>query len=233
MCYKHVTPTEFKTPQRKLGVIYAYFHYSTIPLLHYSKKMKKHIIRKKVQTILQNMSPEDIRKKSALISRRLFQTNWWNEAGIILGFCSIEGEVETEEIIKTAIAEAKMVVVPRVQGEDLIFHQIRDLNNEEDFVLSDWGIKEPCDFLPALDPANIPSQTCLIVTPGLAFDKQKNRLGRGGGFYDRFLCQIRACDCLTICAIGVCFSEQLLEHVPVGSHDCPVDGVITEEEIIY
>lgn len=179
------------------------------------------------------MSPEDVRKKSARISRRLFQTDWWNEAEIILAFCSIEGEVDTEEIIKTAIDEAKMVVVPRVQGKDLMFHHIRDLENEEDFSISDWGIKEPCDFLPVLDPSGIPHHTCLIVTPGLAFDEKKQRLGRGGGFYDRFLCQIRACDCLMIHAIGLCFSEQLLEHVPVADHDCPVDGVITEEEVIY
>ena len=195
--------------------------------------MEKAITRKNIQEILQNMSPEDIRKKSALISGRLFQTDWWNEADIVLGFCSIEGEVETEEIIKTAIAEAKMVVVPRVQGKDLIFHQIRDLDNEEDFVMSDWGIKEPCEFLPVLDPSGIPHHTCLLVTPGLAFDKQKQRLGRGGGFYDRFLSQTRQCDRLNIFVVGVCFSEQLLEHIPTGDHDQPVDGVITEEEIIY
>jgi 5-formyltetrahydrofolate cyclo-ligase len=195
--------------------------------------MEKAITRQKIQAILREMSATDIRKKSTLISRRLFQTDWWHEAETILAFCSMEGEVETEEIITAALGETKTVVVPRVDGRDMIFHQIRDLKSEEDFRVSDWGIKEPCDFLPALDPANIPSQTCLIVTPGLAFDKQKNRLGRGGGFYDRFLCQIRACDCLTIFAIGVCFSEQLLKHVPVGDHDCPVDGVITEEEIIY
>jgi 5-formyltetrahydrofolate cyclo-ligase len=195
--------------------------------------MGKPSTRKKIQEILQNMSSEDIQKKSALISRSLFQTEWWNEANIVLGFCSIEGEVETEEIIKTAIAEAKMVVVPRVQGKALIFHQIRDLDNEEDFVLSDWGIKEPCEFLPVLDPSGIPHHTCLIVTPGLAFGRKKHRLGRGGGFYDRFLSQIRQCDRLNIFAIGVCFSEQLLQHIPTGDHDQPVDGVITEEEIIY
>lgn len=195
--------------------------------------MGKSSIRKNIQTILQKITPEDIRKKSALISRNLFQTDWWNEAKIILAFCSMEGEVDTEEIIKTAIGEAKMVVVPRVQGKDLIFHQIRDLESEEDFVVSNWGIKEPCDCLPALDPFGILHQTGLIVTPGLAFDTNKNRLGRGGGFYDRFLCQLRQCDQLDIFAIGVCFSEQLLEYVPVGDHDCPVDGVVTEQEIIY
>ena len=179
------------------------------------------------------MSPEDIQKRSARISERLFQTAWWHNAEIILAFCSMEGEVDTEEIIKTAIAGAKMVVVPRVQGKDLIFHHIRDLEREEDFRISDWGIKEPCDFLPVLDPTGIPHHTCLMVTPGLAFDKQKQRLGRGGGFYDRFFCQIRACECLMMYAIGVCFSEQLLERVPVVAHDCPVDGVITDDEVIY
>ena len=197
------------------------------------QKIQKRTIRENIQTILQNMSPEEIRKKSVLISRRLFQTDLWHAAEIILAFCSMEGEVDTEEIIKTAIVEDKMVVVPRVQGKDLIFHHIRDLEKEEDFKISAWGIKEPCDFLPVLDPSGIPDRACLIVTPGLAFDEKKHRLGRGGGFYDRFFCQIRACDCLMMYAIGVCFSEQLLEYVPVREYDCPVDGVITEEKVIY
>jgi len=200
--------------------------------VRYDFDMEKVITRKKIQEILQKMSPEDIRKKSALISRRLFQTDWWKKADVVLGFCSMEGEVDTEEIIKTAIDESKMVVVPRVQGKDLIFHQIRDLKNEEDFTISAWGIKEPCDFLPVPDLSGISSQTGLIVTPGLAFDKKKHRLGRGGGFYDRFLSQIRQCDRLNIFAIGVCFSEQLLKHIPTKDYDQSVNGVITEKVVI-
>jgi dihydrofolate synthase/folylpolyglutamate synthase len=211
----------------------SFFMVSEIRKFFLNFNMEKAIMRKKIQTILRKLTPEDIRKRSSIISGRLFQTDWWNKAQIILAFCSMEGEVDTREIIQTAIDEAKMVVVPRVQDRDLIFHQIRDLEDDKDFTVSHWGIKEPCDFLPMLNPAEILPQTCLIITPGLAFDKHKHRLGRGGGFYDRFLCRVRQCDSLTIFAIGVCFSEQLLEQVPIGDHDCPVDGVVTEQEIIY
>ena len=61
----------------------------------------------------------------------------------------------------------------------------------------------------------------------------KNRLGRGKGFYDRFFSTLRASDQKNITAVGVCFSEQLIEYVPTGEYDVPVDGVITEQETIH
>jgi len=195
--------------------------------------MEKAVIRKQIQTILQHLSPEDLQKKSALIAERLFQTGWWNEADLILAFCSMANEVDTHEILSVALGEAKTVGVPRVEGNDLIFHHIRSLANEEEFTGGYCGIKEPAPSLPLLDFSSMGSQKCLIITPGLAFDRKKNRLGRGKGFYDRFLAQVRKYHGLRIFTVGVCFAEQLLEYVPVGDHDHPVDGVITEQEVIY
>ena len=193
--------------------------------------MEKVIIRKKVRKILEKISQEDIRKKSLIISKRLFQTAWWNGAEIILAFCSMQKEVRTDEIINTAISETKTVGVPRMEGNELVFYRIRTL--EEKFILNDFGIKEPDPSWPVLDPSIMDSQKLLIIAPGMAFDRRKNRLGRGKGFYDRFLLKVRKCHDLNISTVGVCFSEQLFEQIPVADHDQPVDGVITEKAIIY
>jgi 5-formyltetrahydrofolate cyclo-ligase len=192
--------------------------------------MKKQIVRKHIQDILQTIQPEERRVKSESITEKLFRTAWWHEAEIILAFCSMQEEVETEEIINAALETTKIVGVPRMQGDDLVFHRIRDL--EEDFCLNCFGIKEPDVSWPVLDLSQLPSRKFLIVTPGLAFDRKKHRLGRGKGFYDRLLLNLRTCHEQHISAVGVCFSEQLLEHVPARAHDQPVDAVITEEEII-
>ena len=176
------------------------------------------------------MLAEAIKAKSVRISEKLFQTSWWNEAEIILAFCSMKGEVNTGEIINTALGQMKEVGVPRMQGNELVFHRIHTL--EEKFSLNYFGIKEPDPSCPVLAPGTLLTRKSLIVTPGLAFDREKHRLGRGKGYYDRFLSQVRTCNGQNVSAVGVCFSEQLLEQVPVRNHDVPVDAIITETEII-
>ncbi len=70
-----------------------------------------------------------------------------------------------------------------------------------------------------------------MTAPGLAFDRHGNRLGRGKGYYDRFLTRARA-DWPGLVALGICFSGQLVDAVPYGSRDRPVDGVVTEETVV-
>ena len=193
--------------------------------------MEKVIVRKHIRRILQQMTPENIREKSYFISERLFQTSWWREAHSILAFCSMAEEVDTSSIIQTALNDMKQIGVPRIVEDELVFHCIRTL--EEKFSVNEFGIKEPEPSWPILNIAEMNSQNCLILVPGLAFDRKKNRLGRGKGFYDRFLAQVRSCRSVKSVAVGMCFSEQLLENVPVSEHDQSVDGVITEIERIY
>ena len=69
----------------------------------------------------------------------------------------------------------------------------------------------------------------MVVTPGLGFDRNGNRLGRGGGYYDRFFAhgRLKACKC------GFAFAEQLIDSVPVTDHDQPMDMLITDAEILH
>jgi 5-formyltetrahydrofolate cyclo-ligase len=73
-----------------------------------------------------------------------------------------------------------------------------------------------------------PSWPDVVVVPGLAFTATGDRLGQGGGWYDRFLSQIRA-DCTTI---GVCFAEQVVEALPVEAHDVTMDHVVTDHGVL-
>ena len=69
----------------------------------------------------------------------------------------------------------------------------------------------------------------MVVTPGLAFDRKGNRLGRGGSYYDRFFAHEK----LVAHKCGFGFAEQLLDSVPTANHDEQIDSLVTDEEVIY
>ena len=72
-----------------------------------------------------------------------------------------------------------------------------------------------------------PCELDLVIVPGVAFDRKKNRLGRGKGYYDRFLEQAKNAK-----TIGICKSDRLFDHVPTDAHDRKMDALITETEIL-
>ena len=123
-------------------------------------------------------------------------------------------EVGTDAIIEELLAQGKRVYLPRVEGDAIRFYRIRSLSGLK---LSAFGIREPQPIEP-IDP----KEAEVIVCPGLAFDKAGNRLGYGGGYYDRYL---KDCPAKRI---GVCFKEQLFETIPHKENDVPMDAVITD-----
>ena len=86
-----------------------------------------------------------------------------------------------------------------------------------------WGIREPLAQAPAVDPD-------IVLTPLLAFDRARHRLGYGGGYYDLTIAQLRGRK--TIVAVGLAFAVQEVFTVPVTPRDAPLDLVLTEREVI-
>lgn len=192
--------------------------------------MKKSELRKRLRAFLATLSPQEIQQKSRQISICLYASDWWQRAEIVFAFCSMPGEVEMNGLIQTALEQGKQVGIPRIAGDDLIFHQL--VRIDEEFVTHSYGIREPAATWPVMYPSEMRGHALLIITPGLAYDRQKYRLGRGKGFYDRFFAHLKTCSSLNAFRVGLCFSEQLLDNVPVGAHDLPVDAVITEQEML-
>ena len=95
------------------------------------------------------------------------------------------------------------------------------------FNLSPFGIREPPPESPVLRLDEISDCSVMVIVPGVAFDRGKSRLGRGGGYYDRFLRRLESKSRVQY-LLGVCFYEQLVPEVPWGSHDIPVNGVVTD-----
>src|SRR5439155_13608401 len=127
-------------------------------------------------------------------------------------------EADPSAALGTLLARGVRVLFPRVVGPDLEFAA----GDPAELRPGHRGIPEPLGG--AVDPAEID----LIVVPGLAFDRGGARLGRGGGHYDRTLARLPA----RVVRVGFCFDFQVVDRVPRGPLDQPVDLVVTDRRVI-
>lgn len=169
---------------------------------------------------------EERREKSAEITKRILAQAEYQNADNILLFASYKSEVDTLELLHHALAEGKAVYFPKVQGSEMEFYRIF---SEEDLREGYRGIREPeagenLRYIPT------PGEKSLVLVPGVVFDLEGNRIGYGGGYYDRFLGNLGSRK-VTVCKMAAAFECQLLkkEHLEAEPFDVPIDIIITEE----
>lgn len=162
------------------------------------------------------------RRASEEIMRRVLQLPECAAAGVVMAFLPLPDELDTRPLLAQLIRMGKEVCVPHtlVKERQMVPARLRDIAALKS---GEYDIPEPV-ALERCEPATID----LMIVPGRAFDKEGNRLGRGGGFYDRFLVQ----DAPRAVRCGVCFSCQLIESVPHTDTDIPMEIIVTEAEMI-
>ena len=138
----------------------------------------------------------------------------FRQAQVVMMYCSLSDEVCTHQFIEKWSAE-KTILLPVVKGKEL---ELRTFVSFDLMETSTFQIEVPQSDV-FLDFSKID----LIVVPGVAFTPQGFRLGRGGGYYDRFLSRT---DIMHVPKIGICYPCQLIQQLPVESHDVPMDDVI-------
>ena len=138
----------------------------------------------------------------------------WRSAETVCAFAPLPGEID---VLRDWPA-AKRLALPRVNGETLAFHWI---DSAEDLVAGPFGTREPASGRPLAG-----TTFDLILVPGLAFDSMGGRLGRGLGFYDRFL------ETATGRFVGVCHPWQIVDAVPREDHDVRMDFLLTPDGIV-
>ncbi|MEI6876592.1 MAG: 5-formyltetrahydrofolate cyclo-ligase, partial [Spirochaetota bacterium] len=124
-------------------------------------------------------------------------------------------------------AVGKVVAVPRIEGDDIDFLLLP--SSPGNLPQDRWNIPVPDPTWPKLVPLR--AGRILVVSPGLAFDREGNRLGRGKGFYDRFLIHLRQ-EAHDVVVVGIGLSEQLLPSLPHEAYDQSLDALVTENETI-
>lgn len=180
----------------------------------------KQELRKRVLDLINNHKEEDALRKSRVICDKLLLLPVFQQAKVILFYCSFKGEVNTFPMMEKAIELKKQVAVPVVQKENKQIAAML-IESTKELVAGSYGIPEP-----RLDAAKVlvPKDLDLVITPGVAFDRANNRLGRGAGYYDRFLAGLPS----TIPTVGLAYDFQLVQSLPgLEPHDRPVTMVLT------
>ncbi|NMB10742.1 MAG: 5-formyltetrahydrofolate cyclo-ligase [Firmicutes bacterium] len=182
----------------------------------------KQTIRREVLQARDNLTTDQRRQLSMNIRKSFFELPMVARAQWIMLFLAFGSEVDTWLLLDEAVALGKQVVAPVClpTTKGLALYPIR---NREEAEPGHWGIYEPRQVGKPISPNSLD----VVVVPGVAFDPDGNRIGYGGGYYDRFLIQVpRAW------RIGVCYDLQLIKEVPRADHDVPVDAVVTEAKTI-
>jgi 5-formyltetrahydrofolate cyclo-ligase len=182
-------------------------------------------IRADMKAFLAGLSPADRHARSLAACQQLAGTREFKNAQMIMIYLSMPTELETSTLAVRAWQEGKSVAVPRVDWNGLRMEPVEIRSLDVGMRTTGPGVPEP------IEGTVVPLQMIdLIVAPGQAFDHQGRRVGRGRGFYDRFLAQkdIQAVRC------GLCFHEQVLSiPIPSEPHDMLMNLVITDREVIH
>jgi len=181
--------------------------------------MDKASLRKDILSIRDRipLAVKEIKDKS--IEAHLFNLNEFNSAKTISFFASFRSEVDTLGMIKKSLDAGITVVLPRVEGRELVLYQIKGLH---ELVPVHMGIPEP-SVLTDDRKINVNDVDAIII-PGAAFDETGNRIGYGGGFYDRMLAQLQK----PVPIIAPTYEEQVIKSVPTDPHDRKVNIIVTD-----
>ena len=175
--------------------------------------MDKTLLRRQIREKKRAMTAEQICSASEKLGQMLVQTEQYCRAKTVYGYLPYNQEVRTVPMLQRALEDGKRVAVPKVYGDEMRFIYLEDLTQVEK---SDMGIPEPVADGPVADDPE-----ALVLMPGLAFDKEGNRIGYGGGFYDKFLEKEPNHP-----TVALCYAFQMVEQLQTQEHDIPVDLVL-------
>lgn len=181
--------------------------------------MDKSEIRRLMRQRKKELDTGEKLRRSESVMRRLEQMPQFAESRVVLLYWSMDDEVQTHALVERTWRD-RTVLLPCVDGDDL---RLRQYTGPKCLVAGEqFGIGEPTG----------PEWTDLeaigfIAVPGVAFDRECNRMGRGRGFYDRLLKSVP-----NAYKVGVAYDFQVMEHIPVEAHDVPMDSIVSESEIL-
>ncbi len=179
--------------------------------------MNKADIRKQMKKERGQLTFTRILMYSGCITDRLLKEPEYREASVILSYMSVSSEVNTHFLMEQAWKDGKSVAVPKCYPDGIMeFYKIASF---EDVKPGKFGIPEP----DPVNPVDYDKETCLLLLPCVAFDECGNRVGYGGGYYDRFAEKHDE-----MYRIMLAYDFQRVERVETGEYDIPADVVLTE-----
>ena len=174
-------------------------------------------LRQRLRERLKGISLVEKATGSAHLCGLLREQSLWKQARCVLFYAALSDEVDVWPLLEVAIAEGKIVALPRYRSEQACYGAARLQNPGSDTKTGEFGIREPtaeCTGVPL-------NQLDLILVPGVGFDLSGRRLGRGKGYYDRLLTGVRGAKC------GLAFEKQIVMAIPAEPHDITLDYIVT------
>ncbi len=172
------------------------------------------MLRREVRAKLELLDVDDKSVRSAAICVEVKKHLTVSNARVVALFSPLGNEIDVWPLVES-LSGAVSVVLPRVEGDVMNFY----CYNKNSMAIGSFGINEPQDGF-----AVAPYEIDAVIVPGLAFTKSGARMGRGKGYYDKYMSQSD----FSALKIGVCYSEQLVPEIPLESHDVMMDVVIYE-----
>jgi len=173
--------------------------------------------KRELRKMLRQQPPIDTAAEASSVIRSLLKDDHVRQAHTLLLYSALPDELPLQPLIDQLASEGRTILLPRVVSDtDMELHRYTGTN---DLQRGAYGILEPIgELFTAYDTIDV------VIVPGMAFDRQGHRLGRGKGYYDRFLPQLT-----NAYKIGVCPSTRLIDQVPTAPHDALMDRVVTLE----
>ena len=182
--------------------------------------MNKKELRKSIYEKRKKLSEGYQKEASQKILSLILQSDAYKKAQTLFTFVSMDGEVDTHSLIEQAWQDGKTVVVPRCESGGIM--HAYPIQSWEDVKPRTWGILEPID---TIDP--IPAkQIDLAIVPCCTCNEKGQRLGFGGGYYDRYL------EHQSMIKMMICFHQLMTEAIPVNEQDVVMDIIVSEIGII-
>lgn len=182
----------------------------------------KNELRQRLRKLLAELPKEQQETKSLRACHRLFETPAYIKAEVVMVFLSLPNEIDTYPLVLRAWQDRKRVLAPKVSWGQRRMMPVEIRSLAEDLAVTQMGLREPISGIPF--PI---AMIDLVIVPGLGFDEFGHRLGRGRGFYDRFLAHP---DFKGI-ACAMAFEDQLVSQVPIGPLDRHVDMLVTDSSV--
>ena len=150
---------------------------------------------------------------------------FYRDAQVLYAYLTFNQELRTDGLIRRAWADGKRVAVPRVLGKGVM--EFYYIDSFDGFIISSFGVPEPPE-----DPEKLADEKdVLLLMPGLAFDRAHNRVGYGGGFYDRYL-ERKQAEGARFFKPALAYDFQIVDSIPANDFDIRVDAVLTADEIL-
>ena len=193
----------------------------------------KNEIRKQVVARRIAMSSDEACQLSLQICRNVMALNAYKEADTVLGYMSIRNEVDLMYLFEAALGEGKKVYIPKSYSDRVMRFYQYDGNVKKGI----YGISEPADtgeekmFRIDAISRKKDEKNVLMLEPGVAYDIARNRLGYGGGYYDRYLERLNMAEALNVKTVMAAYSLQKVSHIPTDITDIRPERIVTEETV--